>query len=396
MSDYNWNESNYDPKTKDNVFNNDTTFSKKRFGELVNQVNGLANNSGNNGNSGNSQDCASCITAIDASFDCNAPVSELNTSIDSVGVYVTVPYIQPPYPVTLELPVEDDTFIFKGSVFESLSRGYSTTTQTYLTITINGKNYYYGTSTDSMAYFFSGAHNVDIGTVRHFINSSYGFRLESREELTSEDPNGPDIICTFKVIYCGGARLLLDSYHASDMVQSQLIDMSCLSSPIPTCSEEYAKKFFYVPNEASYTINIDTFENDIVGYTDIIIGILFNIPGINISITNIREGSKTFTLQHPDFSSNKDALGIVHMWIDGGLVCSSYGTVLSPFGQFSSGFYIPISINEKQYYISDNASLDFGSAFKRVKIALPSNSALSNIGNNVKVTIHYRGAYSAE
>ena len=33
--------SNYDPKTEDNIFNNDTTFSKKRFGELVAKVNEL-------------------------------------------------------------------------------------------------------------------------------------------------------------------------------------------------------------------------------------------------------------------------------------------------------------------------------------------------------------------
>lgn len=44
------NESNYDPKTKDNIFNNDTTFSQKRFGELVNQVNTLKNSISNTEN----------------------------------------------------------------------------------------------------------------------------------------------------------------------------------------------------------------------------------------------------------------------------------------------------------------------------------------------------------
>lgn len=394
MSDYNWNESNYDPKTKDNVFNNDTTFSKKRFGELVNQVNDLTNNSGNNGNSGNSQDCASCITAIDASFDCNAPVSELNTPIDSAGVYVDVMYIQPPYPVALELPIEGDTFTFKGSVFESLSRGYATTTQTYLTITINGKDYYYGTSTNSMAYFFSGAHNVDIGTVRHFIGSSYGFRLESREELTSEDPDGPDIICTFKVIYCGGARLLLDSYHASDMVQSQLIDMSCLSSPIPTCSQQYKAKAFYPTNSASYTINFSTFQNNVVGYTDIVVSIQFNIPGINLIIGTGNGGGKTINLQHPDFSSNKNALGIIHMWFDGGLLRCAYSVVISPFSQYDSS-YKPMSVNEN-YYMDRSLVLQFGYCLDSIRIEPPYGSSASSIGDNVEVTVHYRGAYSVE
>lgn len=53
MSDYNLNESNYDPRTNDNAFNNDTTFSRKRFGELVLDVNELKRSSENNNVGGN-------------------------------------------------------------------------------------------------------------------------------------------------------------------------------------------------------------------------------------------------------------------------------------------------------------------------------------------------------
>ena len=53
MSDYNWNESNYDSKTKNNVFNNDTTFSQKRFGELVTKVSNLETTLTSEGNSCN-------------------------------------------------------------------------------------------------------------------------------------------------------------------------------------------------------------------------------------------------------------------------------------------------------------------------------------------------------
>lgn len=45
------NESNYDPKTKDNIFNNDTTFSQKRFGELVTKVNELQETNASGGGS---------------------------------------------------------------------------------------------------------------------------------------------------------------------------------------------------------------------------------------------------------------------------------------------------------------------------------------------------------
>ncbi len=44
------NTSNYDPKTKDSDYNNDTTFSNKRFGELVKEINKLKNNFNNNCN----------------------------------------------------------------------------------------------------------------------------------------------------------------------------------------------------------------------------------------------------------------------------------------------------------------------------------------------------------
>lgn len=58
------NESNYDPKTENNVFSSDTTFSQKRFGELVTKVNELQ--------ATNLHCESSCIASVSASFSCDA------------------------------------------------------------------------------------------------------------------------------------------------------------------------------------------------------------------------------------------------------------------------------------------------------------------------------------
>lgn len=233
MSDYNWNESNYDPKTKDSTYSNNTTFSNTKFANLMNNASvGLSGRF----------ECTTAYIPIeevegvfaiagwwangDAVLDSSMTLSELNAN------YTTV-------------PVVNSQFVLKGSDIQALFASYSTTLDLIIIIPLpDGAAAYSGISADSWTDFYNGT--LPVGSIhRNFIDSdkepvNIAIRLDKREELTSNDPNGPDIILTFSIIKPSLGKLILTSTSSTGKETVTEISLGCIGDAIYELTEAVA------------------------------------------------------------------------------------------------------------------------------------------------------------
>jgi hypothetical protein len=313
------------------------------------------------------------------SFECGVAPSAPDVSVQSAGALVTPMFYNPPFTPSTYFDVDGRTFTIKGSTFNRITSGFPTSTLFYLTVEAGDASYYFRTSSDAMAYFFSGAHGIGVGTVRHFIGSNYGFRLERREELTSSDPGGPDIVCTFGFVDCGGDLLSLGD---------QSVDLSCIAP------EDYHGNYSRVFSNsiasgasAPYTIDLSTVANDTAGFLDVSVFVrLTSYTSIFVSFPYFY-GLDPVELKRPE-SYTGYVLGAVHMWYDGGLWHLSYGMAAS-----SSSAKLGIPMTELLCAGSASPSSVLMSSYRidSVRIAPPSGTSFSE---SVSVAVYARRPYS--
>lgn len=314
------------------------------------------------------------------SFECGVAPFAPDVSVQSAGAFVSPIICNPPFVPTTYFDVDGRTFTIKGSTFDSITRGFATTTLFYLTVEAGDASYYFRTSSDAMAYFFSGAHGIGVGTVRHFIGSNYGFRLESREELTSQDPGGPDIVCTFGLVDCGGDLLSLGD---------QSVDLSCIAPG--DHHGNYSQVFsgsIASGASAPYTIDLSTVANDTDGFYDVSVFVrLTSYTSIFVSFPYFY-GLDPVELKRPE-SYTGYVLGAVRMWDDGGLWHLSYGMV-APSSSAMPG--IPMTELLCAGSASPSSVLMSSYRIDSVRIAPPSGTSFSE---SVDVAVYARRPHSA-
>lgn len=233
MSDYNWNESNYDPKTKNSVYSSNTTFSNTKFANLMNNA--------SIGLSGRFE----CTTAY-------IPVEEAEGVFAIAGWWANGNAVTDSSMTPFELdanytaiPVTNSQFILKGSEFQALLSGYNTTVDAIIVIPLSEETTAYsGISADDWADFFNGT--LPVGSVHgNFIDSdkksvNIVIRLDKREELTSNDLNGPDIILTFSIIKSSLGKLILTSTSSTGKETVTEIPLGCIGDAIYELTEAVA------------------------------------------------------------------------------------------------------------------------------------------------------------
>lgn len=227
------NESNYDPKTRDNIYNNDTTFSNTKFANLINNAS----------------------IGLSGRFECTTtynPVEEAEGAFVIAGWWDNGNAVTDSSMTPFELdanytaiPITNSQFILKGSEFQTLLSSYNTIVDAIIVIPLSEEiTAYSGISADAWASFFNDT--LPVGSIRgNFIDSNkepvnIAIRLDKREELTSNDPDGPDIILTFSVIRFSLGKLVLTSTSSTGKETIIEIPLGCIGDAIYELTEAVA------------------------------------------------------------------------------------------------------------------------------------------------------------
>ena len=310
------------------------------------------------------------------SFECGASASPVTVSSDiSASMFAYPSPKTPPFSGGYPLTTDGNTFTIKGSEFNTYASRAGSTGSFHLIVEDGGEGYYFITPCDVMAYFFSGAHGIGVGTVRQFIGSSRGFLLESRTELTSEDPGGPDIVCVFRFVECGGDRLTLGD---------QIVNLSCIAEHAgPGDYSQAYSRTISSGDAAPYELDLSSVVNDADGFYDVFVIVrVSNYTSISVRSDRFT----TVTLDCSAVSSGSPVLGAVRFWCDGGCRRYSYGTVSSPSAYNVYG----ISMTEVSLLNYFSPMSRYSSS--KITISPPSGSTFSS---TVTVKVYVRQPHSA-
>lgn len=310
------------------------------------------------------------------SFECGASASPVAVASDiSASMFAYPSPKTPPFSGDYPLTTDGNTFTIKGSEFNTYASRAGSTGSFHLTVEDGGEGYYFITPCDVMAYFFSGAHGIGVGTVRQFIGSSRGFLLESRTELTSEDPGGPDIVCVFRFVECGGDRLTLGD---------QIVNLSCIAEHAgPGDYSQAYSRTISSGDAAPYELDLSSVVNDADGFYDVFVIVrVSNYTSISVRSDRFT----TVTLDCSAVSSGSPVLGVVRFWCDGGCRRYSYGTVSSP------SVYNVYGISMTEVSLLNYSSPMSRYSSSKITISPPSGSTFSS---TVTVKVYVRQPHSA-
>ena len=317
-------------------------------------------------------------SAGELSFECGAAASPVSVSSDiSAGMFASPSPLTPPFPDAYAYPLttSGNTFTIKGSEFNTYASRAGSTGEFHLIVKDGGEGYYFHTPCNVMAYFFSGAHGIGVGTVRQFIGSSRGFLLESRTELTSEDPGGPDIVCVFRFVECGGDRLTLGD---------QIANLSCIAEHAGP--GDYSKAYSWTSSSgdaAPHEFDLSAVVNDADGFYDVLVAVrVSNYTSISVK----SDGFTTVTLDCSAVSSGSPVQGVVRFWNDGNLRRYSYGTVSSPSA------YTTYSIPLTEVSLFNAFTPLYRYVSSKITISPPSGSTFTS---SVSVGVFVRRPHSA-
>lgn len=172
------------------------------------------------------------LTSVSASFGCSSNYAVTGSSSITVGTDMMY-YADDAFPSDFCDPSSIMTASLAGGSFEIRGTDYDrmvsacSTSATFAFILDSGA--FGRISANDFAQFFNGS--IAQGGRLDSMNGRLRFVLNSRSELTSQDPGGPDTVVSLSV-YEAYPALTLTSAKADGTSSAQTVDMSCLVPPV--------------------------------------------------------------------------------------------------------------------------------------------------------------------